>query len=131
MDKIVCPVCGTPTSLNLVIIEDERAYLPDSSTDTRSIFGKASVNALKYFEHPENITYGILECQACGKHFIGKQHDYDDTDWVAIYPIPYKPVSEEIPQPIKSEFEEANLCFAVGAYKACASMCQIALEALW
>ncbi|GAG40223.1 unnamed protein product, partial [marine sediment metagenome] len=24
-----------------------------------------------------------------------------------------------------------NLCFSVGAYRSCASMCQIALEALW
>jgi len=39
--------------------------------------------------------------------------------------------SEEIPQTIKNEFEEANLCFTIGAYRACVSMCQIALEALW
>ena len=46
-------------------------------------------------------------------------------------PLLHKKVADEIPEPIKGEFEEANLCFAVGAYRACASMCQIALEALW
>ena len=31
---------------------------------------------------------------------------------------------------IKEEFEEASLCFTVGAYRACASMCQRTLESL-
>jgi len=77
------------------------------------------------FDQP---TYGIMVCQSCEEHFVAeKEHD----EWSAVYPIQHKPVAEEIPEPIHSEFEEANLCFAIGAYRACVSMCMTALEALW
>lgn len=131
MGKIVCPVCGTATSLSPVVIEDDKAFLPEESSDKQAIYGKARVFAIKDADYPCDISYGIFQCQACNERFVAKKHRYDDREWIAVYPIPHKPVPEEIPQPIKSEFEEANLCFAVGAYKACASICQIALEALW
>ena len=47
--------------------------------------------------------------------------------WSAVYPIPHKPVAQEIPEPIKSEFEEAYLCFAVEAYRGCLLVCKTAL----
>jgi hypothetical protein len=39
-------------------------------------------------------------------------------------------VSEDIPEPIKGEFEEANICFSIGAYKACIAMCQRTQESI-
>jgi hypothetical protein len=131
MSRITCPVCGTATSLNPVTIESESAYLPEESSPNKAIYGKARVFAIKDAEYPYKVSYGIYQCQACSERFVAKLENYVDTEWVPVYPILYKPISEDVPPPIKSDFEEANLCFVVGAYKACASMCQIALEALW
>lgn len=131
MSNIICPICGTATSLNPVIIEDERSYLPERSSENSAVYGKARVFAITDDDSPHYVSYSVLRCQACGGRFVAKKHKYDDSDWVAIYPIPHKLVSVEIPQSIKNDLEEANLCFVVGAYKACVSMCQIALEALW
>ena len=63
------------------------------------------------------------------KEFVAKRERFArEDDWSAVYPIQHKPVAEEIPEPIHSEFEEANLCFAIGAYKACVSMYMTVLE---
>lgn len=81
---------------------------------------------------PEEIgppTYGIMTCQACGGRFVAEEH-YSE-GWQAVYPIQRKAVSQDIPEPIRSEFDEANLCFAVEAYRACISICETALEAMW
>ncbi len=131
MGALACPHCGAATSLNPVMIKSDSAYLPDKSSKNYSSFGPARVIAITDDDHPHYISHGVFQCQACGGRFAAKKHKYDDRDWVVVYPIPHKPVSEDIPQPIKSDFEEVNLCLAVGACKACVSMCQIALEALW
>jgi hypothetical protein len=114
-----------------VVIEDKKALLPDRSDSSSSVYAKARVFALTDNDPPHYVGYGVFECQACDERFVAKRHRYDDTYWVAVYPLPHKLVAEGIPEPVKSEFEEANLCFAVGSYMACAAMCQIALETLW
>lgn len=73
--------------------------------------------------------YAILCCQNCDHLFITKRTTSSD-GWYSVYPILSKNVSEYIPQPIGSEFKEASLCFAVGAYMACAAMCQRVLESI-
>ena len=76
--------------------------------------------------------YAILNCQNCECCFVAVQDIVrEESGWFVVHPISRKNVSEEIPEPINSELAEANLCFALGAYRACAAMCQIALEALW
>lgn len=128
---IICPLCGITTSLNAVLIEDEHAFMPDRSGEREMVYEKAVVRAIKEAEYPHKVSYGIFQCQDCGRRFVAKYQEYEDRDWVVAYPIPHKVVAQEIPEPIKSEFEEASLCFAVGAYRACVSMCGTALEALW
>lgn len=130
MGKIVCPHCNTATSLNPVLIEDEYAFMPDRSSEKESVYEKAVVRAIKLAEYSDEVSYGIFQCQACEERFVAKQQKCKDEDWVVAYPVLHKPVAEEIPEPIKGEFEEASLCFAVGAYRACASMCQRTLESL-
>lgn len=131
MTKLQCPICGVATSLSLVAIKDDKAFLPDKSSDTHRVYGEAILFAMTDDDSPHYVSYGVLRCQACGERYVAKKHKYDDREWIPVYPIPHKPISEEIPEPIKGELEEANLCFAVGAYRGCASICQIALEALW
>jgi hypothetical protein len=98
-----------------------------SSTDDRIIFGRVSIRAITGDEPGQRI-YAILECRACEEHFVAERRA---GEWIAVYPIAHRPVAEEISEPIKSEFEEVHLCFAVRAHRACLSMCQTALEALW
>jgi hypothetical protein len=73
--------------------------------------------------------YAILTCQACSSWFVAARPKYG-REWSAVYPIHHKPVTKEIPEPIKGEFEEANLCFAVEAYIACLLVCRTVLIAL-
>jgi hypothetical protein len=128
--SVICPICNTPTSLESVVIRDEMAYLPDKSTKTNAVYGKAIVSAVTDDDSPHYESYGVFTCQACYKRFVAKKNRITDDEWVPVYPIPHKSMSEEVPEPIKEEFEEASLCFAVGAYKACSSMCQRTLESL-
>jgi len=76
------------------------------------------------------VQYAILCCQGCEGVFVVANLS-DTKGWRVVHPIPRKPVSEKIPSRIKSEFEEASLCFAIGAHKACVAMCQRTLESLW
>jgi hypothetical protein len=127
--NVICPRCGTATSLNPVLIEDERAYMPDESSKGSATYRRARVYAITDDNSPHYMSYGVFTCQACGGRFIAKKH-ISDREWIPVYPISHKSIAEEVPQPIKGEFEEASLCFAVGAYKACAAMCQRTQESL-
>ena len=127
--SVICPICSTPTSVEVVPIRDDMAYLPEESSEKRAVYGKAVVHAITDDDSPHYISYGVFTCQACNKRFVAKKH-ISDPEWVPVYPIPHKSIAEEIPEPIKGEFEEASLCFAVDAYKACAAMCQRTLESL-
>ncbi len=130
MDNIICPHCGTATALHPVYIEDAHAYMPDMSSEDEHVYKKAIVPAIKEAESSYKTQYGIYQCRACNERFVAKKTGYDDKEWIAVYPIPHKPIAEEIPEPINGEFEEANLCCVVGAYRACSSMCQRVLESL-
>lgn len=131
MATITCPICRDATSLDPVCIESNRAFMPDRSSNRESIYEKAAVRAITDDDSPHYTSYGVFECQACSGRFLAKKHKWEDQEWVAVYPISHKPVSEEIPELVKSEFEEANLCFSIGAYRASVAMCATALEALW
>lgn len=130
MAKIICPHCDTATALRAVLIEDEHALMPDRSSNKESVYEKAVISAIKEAEYPYRVNLGIFQCQACDERFVAKYEEYKDIDWVVVYPIPRKVVADEVPEPIKSEFEEASLCCAISAYRACAAMCQITLESL-
>jgi hypothetical protein len=78
--------------------------------------------------HEGSPSYGIMICQACKNYFVAEQDVYEN--WVAVYPLQHKPVPEEIPEPIKSELNEASLCFAIGVHIGCLLLCRTALIAL-
>jgi len=130
MGKLICPHCGSSTSFSPVQIIGRGMDLKYSNED-KTQWTDVQVSAV---ETPvsNRDTHAILFCRACSEVFVAKREKYAPEDqWSAVYPIQHKPVAKEIPEPIHSEFEEANLCFAVEAYKACVSMCMTALEALW
>ena len=72
--------------------------------------------------------YAILCCQSCDSLFIALETYSNEMS--VVYPIARKSVSKDIEQPIRGEFEEACLCFAIGAYRACAAMCQRVMESV-
>jgi len=76
----------------------------------------------------EDSRYGIIHCQSCDNLFIAAHFN---GDWIAVYPMSTKPVAPEIPDPTKSEYNEACLCFTIGAYRGCIVMCMTALESMW
>jgi len=124
MAKMVCPLCSSPTpSTPVTIVATWVDYLQQSYRLQKGL--ATAVTS----ETPGQPTYGIMQCQACGNRFVAKQDA--PGDWVSVYPIPHREVAKEIPGPIRSEFEEAHLCFAVGAYRGCLSMCEASLEAMW
>ena len=105
----------------------------EASSKDRTVWCDVQIRAVVPFKYEYDAeSYAILVCQACMEYFVAKREKFAEEDeWSAVYPIEHKPVAEEIPEPIRSEFEEANLCFAIGGNKACISMCMTALEALW
>lgn len=129
--SVLCPICGVKTALSSIVIEDDKAYMVDESTERHGVYKKARVFAITDWDNQQDTKQGIFECQDCYGRFVAKIHKYNDPEWVPVYPISHKQVPQEIPEPIKGEFDEVNLCFAVGAYRASIAMCQIALEALW
>lgn len=132
MGKLICPHCGSFTAFSPAQIIGEGILL-DKSTEDYTHWGKVRISAVTpyEYEHGEE-SYAILVCRGCMNYFVANREKYaSEDDWLAVYPIQHKPVAEEIPEPIKSEFKEANLCFAIGAYKACLAICMVALESLW
>jgi len=129
MSKLICPNCGVATSFSPLQIIGRGALL-GRSTENETEWGKVQISAVTPDNY--NVThYAILLCQACEEPFVATKEPYEMSDaWSAVYPISHKPVAKEIPKPIKGEFKEANLCFAVGAYIACLLVCRTVLIAL-
>jgi hypothetical protein len=129
--SLICPICDTKTSMNPVKIEDNYAFFPTASTPTHPVYGKALCSATTDDSGPSYTKFSIVDCTDCNGRFVVKKRLGKDSEWVPVYPITHKVVSKEVPEPIKSNFEEANLCYSVGAYRASLAMCQASLEALW
>lgn len=129
MDRLICPSCGTTTSFNPVWVTVQ-GILEEQRREDSITYGEVSVKLIGPYRYDE-ANYAILECQACGKHLVVEKGEYaQEGEWQVVYPISHAPVAEEIPEPIKGEFEEASLCFAVGAYRGCLLVCRTVLIAL-
>lgn len=127
--KIVCPSCNCTTSFNPLQYET-RAVIANQRPEQVNFL---QVIAELVEPHVPNMrTYGIIRCQACHKKIVVKREPNSrEDDWEVVYPINHRKAPIEIPEPIKSEMEEAYLCEAIGVYKACVCMCQTALESMW
>jgi hypothetical protein len=135
MAKLICPHCGAFTAFTPAFVVG-KGVLSEYSGEDKTRYGDVEISAIV----PHTYVYGkeryaIVVCRGCNEVFVAKGEKYSDPNspdyWAAVYPIQHKTAPAEIPEPIKSEFEEASLCFAIGAYKACVLMCQIVLEHVW
>lgn len=129
MGKLVCPHCGDSTAPVPFVFKAEILFKESRLAPVIPTYpymeGTAKAVTPYMSDQP---TYGVIVCQSCKEHFVAEKKA---GEWSAVYPIQHKTVATEIPEPIRGELEEANLCFAVGAYRACVSMCETALEAIW
>jgi hypothetical protein len=123
MGKLVCPRCGDATAPAPVSFPTE-VELKAEGDRYRKAMGIAIAVPPR---EPGQPTYGIMLCQSCGMRFVA---EVGGEGWNGVYPIPHRPAANEIPEPVKSHFEEARLCFAVGAYVACLMMCRTTLFTL-
>ncbi len=128
MSELKCPTCGSPTPFTPIYLSCD--YVFDYINGTKEAATSSKVVPVVMQQSHRGIRYAILCCQGCDELFVAKDL-VDGQGWRVVYPIPHKPASDKIPEPIRGEFKEAILCFAVGAYRASAAMCQITLESLW
>jgi len=129
MSKLICPNCGAATSFSPAQIIGKGTLL-DASTEKYTQWGNVQISATIPYDYDED-SYAILVCRACNEYFVAKRKKHaEENDWSPVYPIPHRTTAQEIPQPIKSEFEEANLCFAIEAHRACLLVCKTALIAM-
>jgi len=108
MGRLVCPFCGDATSPTPWEFGGKISVGSDT-TGWKKLVGVAT--AVSRSISGES-TYGIMICQSCGKIFVAEDKR-QGKGWVAIYPLRRGSVDENIPEPMKGEFEEAHLCFAV------------------
>lgn len=129
MSGLVCPWCNaftsfTPARVRLPEYMSEEPQYVDAVVEETLMPPFPGVQRVKGMDN-----YAILQCQSCEALFVAREEAPEK--WKAVYPILHKSAKKEIPEPVKGEFEEASLCFAVGAYRSCIAMCQIALEHVW
>ena len=135
MSQLICPHCGAYTAFNPVYIKG-RGIIKKASNSSKTIYDEVSIHSV-ISANFSGKGYAIIDCLACEERFVaetassfGDIDEADQLDWSVVYPIRHITVASEIPQPIKEVFEEASLCFSVGAYKGCLLMCRTALVAL-
>jgi len=126
--KLICPHCEVTTSFHPVRIRglgEVPSELKLHSVVRKTV--KLEAYTRDGSESEPHVNYAIVECQACFKFFIAKGTGDLSRGWSAVYPLSHRSVAKEIPEPIRNQFEEACLCFAVSAYTGCLLMCRTAL----
>lgn len=127
MKGLKCPICDTSAPFTPIHLTSLGVMDYISGTQKASVPGVVPAVMNKSVL---GVQYAILCCQECEGVFTVANLS-DGKGWRVVHPIPHQPASDKIPEPIRDEFEEASLCFAVGAHRASAAMCQITLESLW
>lgn len=130
MAGLICPHCSTPAPFTPIFINatDKNRAVYDFAVGIELASKYPGIFKAEMPSSFKGSTYAILSCQQCERVFIAMAIG---SRWVSVYPIQHKISPNEIPEPIKSEFEEASLCFAVKSYKSCLLMCQVTLEHVW
>jgi hypothetical protein len=129
MSGLKCPNCGTPAAFTPIYITRGEVFHYVIGTKEAATHNYVVPVVMPQSLSGSGIRYAILCCQECESLFVVKELS-DGKGWFVVYPIQHKAVAKEIPEPIKGEFEEANLCFATGAHLACLLMCKTVVIAL-
>src|SRR4051794_22193695 len=122
-DPLICPHCGASTAFQAATITGNGIDL-EQSNEAHTRFVEVRIGAQLGNGYPGD-GLALAVCQACKGWFVA-QDDWHG-DWRSIWPLRTKKVSDEVPEPIKTAFNEALVCFAVDAYGGCLLMCRTAL----
>lgn len=130
MVDLFCPHCSTPAAFTPIFVNtsDKNLAVYDFADGIELASKYPGIFKAEMPVIYKSAAYAIVGCQNCSRIFIAEAKG---SRWVSVYPIQHKIAPDEIPEPIKSEFEEASLCFATKANKACVLVCQVALEHVW
>ena len=112
MAELICPHCGVRTSFSPAPIIG-KGILRETSSEDNTVRGEVQISAIfPYSAGYGDDAYAIVFCEGCDGFFVAKKESRtsrEDSKWSAVYPIQHKVAADEIPEPIKSEFEEATL----------------------
>lgn len=89
---------------------------------------KTSVVSRARYQWPKNqhVIYEIAECNSCDFFLLIKRINNNVNE---IYPAPLpKPIHEKTPDFLKEDLAEANICFAVNAYRGSVVLARRALQ---
>lgn len=107
--SIYCPYCHKHTSLTPAPVKYKYGY------------NEYTIGA--FWERSYNDTWWMGVCNACDMPVL--VHNKGDH----VYPSPLpKPTEQDIPQNIRSDLDEAKICFSSGAYRAAAVMARRAMQ---
>lgn len=103
--------------------DQDSIYCPNCKKHTR-------LTERAHYTRPNNkrYRYEIGECNACD-FFMLVERVAGIMEKIYPNPLP-EPVDDRIPEPIRKDFEEANLCYSVNAYRAAAAMARRALQSI-
>ncbi len=127
MAELVCPYCGSKTAFTPAPIRG-RGINWDESDSRFTKYATVSIPAV--LEADDSRPHlAIIRCQGekCGLLFVASKEWGTWGDWQSAWPLVKRPVSEDIPLPVRQAFEEAVLSLAVRAYGGCLTMCRTAL----
>lgn len=114
-----CPDCGGSTTFEFKSAEREYGYVVQE--------GRHSFKG----EGFEIIIYRLLRCAGCGRGGLAKIHSLASRNVLESF-LPFAleraPLPGNIPEGIETEFREAELCTAFGAYRAASALFRSVIE---
>lgn len=113
---LVCTHCGVATAFTPVEIRLDEVELGESYTIEQAVF-----EGSKYRPN-----LAVIACQNCNKLFIAEKAA--SKQWQSVWPLSTRSLPQDIPEPVRSTFQEALLCLAAGALGGCVMMCRTTLE---
>lgn len=118
--KAQCPDCGVIAVFDFKSTEREFGFVLQ---DGQHRFGNALFS---------RVHWKLLRCSNCGRAGLAKFHDQNapPTALETFYPraIASAPLSKKVPEGIRNEYREAELCASVDAWRGASALLRSALE---
>ena len=125
MAGLLCPHCGIATSFNPAPIRGQ-GVLVDYSDAGNTVKGQVAVSAVV---DDRNLAphFAVVQCAGCDKLFVAGRHYGHFGDWETAWPLVTRDVSRDLPDLIRTAFEDALTCRAANGLGGCLMMCRTTL----
>lgn len=119
--RATCPDCETVTTFEY------------KSADKGGEHGSVVIQTIHTYDRRtfDRAIYRLLQCAGCGRGGLAKIHSGSNPDTLESFlPMSLERalIPPKVPDGIKTEFREAELCAAVGAYRAASALLRSVLE---